>query len=53
MSEERIVLRVRDGVARLVLSHPESANAIDLAFATEFEAAALKVVARRLLDEAG
>jgi 2-(1,2-epoxy-1,2-dihydrophenyl)acetyl-CoA isomerase len=47
MSEERITVRYEGGVARLTLDHPESANAIDLAFATQFEAAAQTIVSQR------
>jgi len=46
MTEERITLRFDDGLARLTLDHPESANAIDLTFAMEFEAAALECAER-------
>ena len=44
---ERIALRMEGGVARLVLDHPESANAIDLEFATQFEAAAIQCASQR------
>lgn len=41
---ERLDLLIHDGVARIVLNRPESANAIDETFALEFEVAAAACV---------
>jgi 2-(1,2-epoxy-1,2-dihydrophenyl)acetyl-CoA isomerase len=43
MNSERLELSISNGVARLVLSRPEAANAIDLVFAREIEAAAKEI----------
>jgi len=48
MNSERLLLTIDDGVARLVLSRPEAANAIDLAFAKELEAAAALIKSERV-----
>jgi 2-(1,2-epoxy-1,2-dihydrophenyl)acetyl-CoA isomerase len=40
---ERLDLSIENGVARLVLNRPEAANAIDLMFAKQFEAAAREI----------
>lgn len=47
MSGERLDLSIEEGVARIVLIRPEAANAIDLVFAEEFEAAVDEIRVRR------
>ena len=47
MSADRIELSFEADIARIVLSRPEAANAIDLTFAIEFEAVAKRIQASR------
>lgn len=42
-SSQRLEYEIDQGVARIVLNRPEAANAIDLTFAREFEAAATAI----------
>jgi 2-(1,2-epoxy-1,2-dihydrophenyl)acetyl-CoA isomerase len=48
MNFERFELSIGNSVARLVLSRPEAANAMDLLFAREFEAAAKEIEGLRV-----
>ena len=47
MHSKRIVLSTEDGIARIVLSRPDSGNAIDLEFAQELEVVANQAEVRR------
>jgi 2-(1,2-epoxy-1,2-dihydrophenyl)acetyl-CoA isomerase len=48
MDSPRLCVEIRDGVGRINLNRSAAANAIDLAFAREFEAAAAECLAHRV-----